>query len=96
MMKTIQIPRVVLFTAIVIGMILGGAAGGFGNGIASANAAVQQGTTGTYAFTVALNPDDDLLEAFLVDTRTGEVYRGDYDRVEKDIVWRTYVSAKFK
>ncbi len=95
-MKTIQIPRVVLFAAIIIGMILGGAAGGPGKGIASANAAAAQGTAGTFAFTVALNPEDELLEAFLVDTRTGAVYRGDYDSGEKDIVWRKYVSAKFK
>ncbi len=95
-MKMIKVPRVVLFIAMVFGMILGGAAGGPGKGIASANAAAEQGVAGTYAFAVALNPDDDLLEAFLVDSRTGEVYRGDYDSAEKDIIWRKYVSAKFR
>ncbi len=94
-MKTIKVPRVVLFIAMVFGMALGGAVGRFNPGIAAANAA-DPGVAGTYAFAVALNPEDDLLEAFLVDSRTGEVYRGDYDSAEKDIIWRRYVSAKFR
>ena len=95
MMKTIKVPRVVLFIAMVFGMALGGAVDRFNPGIAAANAA-DPGVAGTYGFTVALNPEDDLLEAFLVDSRTGAVYRGDYDSAEKDIIWRKYVSAKFR
>ena len=96
MMKMIQIPRFVMFLAIASALALGVVLGKFESGIAPANAATGQDGAGTYAFTVTLNPDDNLLEAFLVDTRSGAVYRGDYDSVEKDIVWIKYVSAKFK
>ncbi len=95
-MKMIQIPRFVMFLAIATAMALGVVLGNFATGVAPANAATSQDGAGTYAFTVTLNPDDNLLEAFLVDTRNGAVYRGDYDSQQKDIVWIKYVSAKFK
>lgn len=94
-MKNIQIPRFVLLAALATAMVLGVVVAKFYTGIANANAATGDDMVGSYAFTVTLNPDDNLLEAFLVDTRNGTVYRGDYDRQKKDIVWIKYVSAKF-
>ncbi len=51
---------------------------------------------GTYSFTVVLNPESNLLEAFLLDTRDGSVYSGGFDKTEGDIIWKRYVSPKFK
>ena len=96
MMKMIQIPRFVMFLAIATAMVLGVVLGKFEIGIADANAATDEDPVGRYGFTVTLNPDDNLLEAFLVDTQNGAVYRGDYDSMEKDIIWIKYVSPKFK
>ncbi len=96
MMKMIQMPRIVFSVAIAAAMAIGGVVGNFATGVAPANAATSQDGAGPYAFTVTLNPDDDLLEAFLVDTRSGAVYRGDYDSQDKEIVWIRYVSPKFK
>jgi hypothetical protein len=95
-MKNIQIPRFVMLAALATAMALGVVVGKFDTGIAHANAATGDGMVGSYAFTVTLNPDDNLLEAFLVDTRSGAVYRGDYDSQKKDIIWIKYVSGKFR
>jgi hypothetical protein len=99
-MKSIQMSRFALLIAMAVSMVLGGVMATLNGGIPgayAAEAAVEHpGDVGTYEFTIAVNPEDELLEAFLVDTRTGEVFRGDYDSMEKAILWRKYVSPKFR
>ena len=92
-----RVPRVVFLTALISGLIAGGLLGGLSNGIGNAHAETMPGPApaGSFELTMVLNPDDNLLEAFLVDTRTGAVYRGDYDGAEKEVIWRKYVTARF-
>lgn len=68
---------------------------GTGNADATASAPAAR-EAGTYQFTVVLNPKDNKLEAFLLDTRTGAVYKGDFNQDQKKIMWHKYVEPEFE
>jgi len=58
-------------------------------------AAPSQQPTGTYQFTVGLNPDTGKLKAFLLDTRNGTVYTTVFGKQKKKRHWKRWVEANF-
>ncbi len=48
---------------------------------------------GTYQFSVTTTPEKKLLQSWLLDTRTGTVYKGRFVEAEGAIVWQHYVDG---
>jgi hypothetical protein len=94
MKDCVKSPRLPMLLALVVTGVVAYILGASGTKVGLAQGE-RTGQVGTYQFSVQLNPEQKLLEAMLLDTRTGAVYTGGFDQNEQAIVWKPYVEPKF-
>ncbi|OJW13029.1 MAG: hypothetical protein BGO49_19665 [Planctomycetales bacterium 71-10] len=88
--KPARIPTVLAVALTAVACYLLGAAGAK-TGLAQDGKAAQAGGPGPYQFTGQWNYNRQVMDAYLLDARTGAVYSAGYDEARKSFVWHPYV-----
>ncbi len=93
-MKELRVSAFASVLAIVAVACIVGSAGAGNADVKASDPSARE--AGTYQFTVVFEPKDKVLEAFLLDTRTGAVYEGKFNQNSKKIMWHKYVEPEFE